>query len=151
MTITGPLNHGLWVDRLTEKVAALRRVGRLIDMPRASDTIRVSPQAFVVPVSDAASSRPGPGNTVISQRVNAIVGIVIVLASNRAPIEGSAAAADLETIRTSIFDALIGWQPAGTDVAVQFLRGDLFLYRDSVLWWTDRFSTAYLLRKEYTT
>ncbi len=151
MAINGPLDLGLWRDKLKADVAALRKVGLAADLLAAQTGLKSSPQAFVVPVSDTPVSRAGSGNTVVSQNVTAVVAIVILVRNKRKASTGAESSLDLNAIRSSIMDSLIGWQPAGADSAIQFAGGRSLDFSASGLFWSDRYTSSYFVRKEYTT
>lgn len=149
MTIHGPLDLDVWRDRIAGDVPQLRSVGLAAELSSAQEDLRATPQAFIVPVSDTPASRPGHGNSVRAQNVNAIVGVVLAVSNNRGSSIGSGASLDIQALRRLVMNTLIGWQPPGTDVAIQFGGGKALLFQDSTVWWTDRFVTSYFVRKEF--
>lgn len=149
MTINGPLDLDAWRQRLETDVAALRSVGSAADLATVKAGTRSTPQAFVVPIQDTPASSPGPGNSTVSQNVNATFAVVIAVSNQRGSSTGSRATEDLQAIRRSIMDSLIGWTPPGADHAIRYSGGRSLDFADSTVWWTDRFSTSYFVRKEY--
>ena len=150
MTASGPLDLTAWRDRLISKVPRLRSVGLSADLAATRGSLRNTPQAFVVPVSDQPVSSPGPGNSVITQNIKATVAVVIAIANQRGAREGSSASEDVQNIRSEIFEALIGWTPPGATHAIQFAGGRSVDYQDSTVLFSDRFVSAYFIRKEYS-
>ncbi len=150
MTIEGPLDLGPWRDRLTEAVTVFRDVGLSAELLAAQESLRTTPAAFVVPISDNPASRPGTGNTIRSQNVNATVAVVLAVSNSRGSSSGSEASTDLQAIRRAVMDSLIGWQPPGADLGISYAGGRAFAFKDSTVWWTDRFLTSYFVRKEFS-
>ncbi|MGK2926111.1 MAG: phage tail terminator protein [Lysobacterales bacterium] len=146
--MNGPLDLKPWRERLIAEVPVLRSVGQAADLAAARAALRNTPQAFVMSVSDSPVSRAGAGNSVIAQNINATVAVVLLVSNQRAALEGSAAAEDLEAIRRQIWATLIGWIPPGGATAIQYSGGALVDFADSTVLHSDRFTTAYFVRKE---
>lgn len=100
------------------------------------------PAAFVVPLSEVA----GPNVLVnaVRQRVAAQLGVVFAVGSLRDP-RGEQARLDLEAVRAEARTALLGWAPTASHDPFEFLRGDLVDLRDGVVWWQDRYSSAFYI------
>lgn len=143
-----PLDLNPWVERIREKVPALRKVGTAKDLATAQEALRTSPSAYVVPIADQPRQRAGFGNSTVSQNVDATVAIVVSVSSLRGAEDGSGATTEIQELRADIFAALLGWIPPGAATAIQFAGGRTLPFSDSTVHFSDRFTTSYFIRKE---
>lgn len=142
----GPLSLRPWRDRLISQIPEFRSVGLAADLAAARGALRVTPQAFVVPVSDRAAQRPGPGNSTVSQNVIATVAVVMAISNQRGANEGGEAALDLEDFRAKVWAALYGWRAPGAAIATEFSEGSAISFEDGVVLWSDRWVSAFFAR-----
>lgn len=150
MSINGPLELKPWGDRLASLVPSIRLVGYAAELAAAKGAPRVNPASFLVPVSDQPTSRPGSGNSVLSQNINATIAVVTAVYNARGATTGSEASMEIQDLRRLILAALLGWKPPGASVPIQYAGGASLPFQDSTVWVSDRFTTAYFLRSEIT-
>lgn len=146
--MSGPLDLTPWQERLADLPNCFRLVGLAADLAAIQGALKVTPQAFVVPVSDSPASRAGAGNSVVSQNVNAVVAVVVAVANARSSQSGAAASVDIQPYRRAVLASLLGWRPPGASLAIQYAGGQLLEYRDATVWFSDRYTTAYFLREQ---
>lgn len=132
------------IDRLRDEVPALKIVGGAAQFERALGGLTALPGAFVLPASEVASESPFMDGTV-EQRVSAEFAVVIA-ARNLADDEGAAAVEALEPVRVAIRSALLGWKVSADLDSAEFRGGDFLAFDNGVLWWSDRYGTAFTLR-----
>lgn len=150
MSINGPFDLEPWRARLEAGVSVLRSVGLAADLATVKAGSRSTPQAFVVPVSDAPGARSAPGTSIRSQSVVTTIAVVIAVSNQRSSATGGQASMDLQSVRRAIMDSLIGWTPPGGDLAISYAGGRALDYSDATAWWTDRYTSAYFVRKEFS-
>lgn len=132
-----------WIERLATEVPALRAVGGAADLSAIQRGGVPTPAAWIIPVAESAGDNESV--SIVSQRVNATVGIVIAVRNLR-DARGAAAQDDLAEIRIAIRDALLGWAPEPDHDPATFARGRLLSLGDQALWWQDEYFTAYHMR-----
>lgn len=100
------------------------------------------PAAFVIPVAETA----GPSRLVnaVRQQVAARIGVVLAIGGHADP-RGEGAAEDIEAVRKSVRDALLGWAPTADDEPLTFVRGAAVAFKDGVLWWLDEFQSGFTI------
>lgn len=99
-----------------------------------ADALRATPWLWIVLAQENADV--SALNRGISQRVEATFSVIIAGVNSAA----------VDPIRAVLHSALIGWEPDGAMEPLHYAGGGLAdLYAD-LLWWEDRFTTAYLLR-----
>lgn len=131
------------VDRLAEQVPTLRLVGGAAQFERALQGLTAMPAAFVLPARESASEGEFMSQ-LVQQQVTAEFAVVIAC-RNLADSEGAAALEALDPIRVAVRDALLGWAPADHD-GCEYVAGEFAEFANGVLWWTDTYRTAYLIR-----
>lgn len=132
-----------WIERIAAEVPALRAVGGAADLSAIQRGVVAAPSAWIIPVAETA--RDSETVSIVSQRVNATVGIVIAV-SNLRDARGAAAQDGLADIRIAIREALLGWAPDADHDPATFARGRLLSLSDQVLWWQDEYFTGYHMR-----
>lgn len=132
------------ITRLKAEVSGLKLIGGAADFVSAAEGVKQTPSAFVLPSSERAGSS-STGTMVVSQNNNVRFGVVMAVQNLRDP-RGEKAQADLLPIRTSIMNALHGWQPDYDFDPIEFGGGRLLQLNDQVLWWQDEFVTAHFIR-----
>lgn len=130
--------------RLREQCPELRLVGGAAQLESAIEALTATPAAFVLPARESATESPFMDQTV-QQEVLAEFAVVIA-AANLADDEGAAARESLQAVRDSVRTALLGWTPDDAMSGCEFVSGELAQFKDSLLWWTDSYSTTFLLR-----
>lgn len=128
------------IERIKAGVPALKLVGGAADFQTAADTApKAAPAAFVMPLEEI----PGPcETTALVQHVQASIGVVTVV-RNVSDDKGVAARQDLDLLRGSEKELLLGWVPA--DGCDPFERGPgrLMAFKNGYMWWMDIYKTAY--------
>jgi hypothetical protein len=133
-------------QRLDTSVSALKKIAGAADFASAGMDIKSKgalPAAYVLPLAERADAN-GLANAV-SQRVEVRFGVILAISNLRDAL-GKNAQGDLAGLRTSVFAALLGWQPDADHDPVTFGGGRLLQLQDGLLWWQDEFVTAYYLR-----
>lgn len=131
--------------RLTATAAPpLKLVASVASSPAAQGQARgvpQSPAAFVLLTSeDADPSRYATGAH--AQRTRSRFGVLQAV-RELSDAKGGAGMTTLQTVRTAVIGALIGWQPESVDEPIDFVRGQLVDLQDGVLWWLDEFGTSF--------
>lgn len=132
------------IDRIRDEVPALKLVGGAAQFERALGGLTALPAAFILPAAEAAEPSPFM-DQLVQQQVGAEFS-VLVAARNLADDEGAAAVEALEPVRVAIRAALLGWPPTDEHDSCEFRAGELVAFDNGVLWWQDRYSTAFLIR-----
>lgn len=101
---------------------------------------KATPACYVVPLSE--SDDGADDMDAEDQQVATSFGLIIAASNVRTP-GGRDALIDLQTLRKSARDALLGWVPDGCVMPVLFARGELIAIQSGVVWWQDAFRTAY--------
>ncbi len=132
------------ITRLQTEVTALKRVAGSAEFAAASDDLKQTPAAFVIPASEKTESS-GTGTLVVSQH-NTVRFSVAIAVQNLRDARGENAGVDLLALRNSIVTALHGWQPHADFDPIEYSGGNLAGLNNQVLWWQDSFVTAHLIR-----
>lgn len=132
------------VARLVAQCQVLKLVGGSANFELAVGALATFPAAFVLPAKESATSNPFM-DQIVEQRVQMDFGVVLAV-RDLADNEGSAAHDALDPIRSAVRDALLAWQPDGSDACIEFVAGDLMAFDNGVFWWADTYRTAYMIR-----
>ena len=127
--------------RLVERChARFAIIGDAIGLAAVRDRPKASPAAYVVPVREGSGENSRM--TGVLQRTEMDVGVVIIV-DNVSDAIGAAAGEDLETLKTAVRAALIGWQPASAEDVITHVSGELTNAKGGTVWWEEQFATAY--------
>lgn len=132
------------VAQLKTEVTDLKMVGGAADLSAATDSVIQKPAAFVLPNSERASGST-TGTMAVNQQ-NTVRFAVLIAVQNLRDKRGEKAQANLRSLRGSIMDALLGWQPDADFDPIEYGGGKLLQLSDQVLWWQDEFVTSHLIR-----
>lgn len=132
------------ITRLQTEVTALKRVAGSAEFAAASDDLKQTPAAFVIPASEKAA--PSSTGTMVVSQYNTVRFSVAIAVQNLRDPRGENAGVDLLALRNSIMTALHGWQPDADFDPIEFSGGNLAGLNNQVLWWQDSFATAHLIR-----
>ncbi len=132
------------IDRLKDRVPALKWIGGAADFAAAAEGLKQSPAAIVLPSAERATG--SSTGTLVTSQLNTARFAVAMAVQNLRDSRGEAAHADLRTLRTDIMTALHGWQPNADFDPIEFGGGRLLQLNNQVLWWQDDFLTSNLLR-----
>lgn len=133
------------IERLRGEVSALRFVGGAADLPAATEELKQTPAAFVIPLTDAAT-RNADATGSVTQQITARFGVLLA-AQNLRDARGEAALTTLEPLRLAVREALVGWVPAGFEDPCEIVAGRIMSLSDRVLWWQDDFLSMFIYRK----
>lgn len=122
----------------------MKLIGGAADFASATEGLKQTPAAFVLPSSERAASS-STGTLVVSQNNTVRFGVVVAVQNLRDP-RGEKAQADLLALRHAIMTALHGWSPDDDFDPIEFGGGRLLQLNDQVLWWQDDFVTAHFIR-----
>jgi hypothetical protein len=103
------------------------------------------PAAYVIPLVERAGDADR-ATMVVVQKKQITFGVVLVLSPLKDP-RGGAPIDDMETPRTAVNDALIGWTPDGMEQHCLFAEGRLQFVGNGLLLWMDSFRTREAIRK----
>ena len=133
------------VTRLKERLTGLKSIGASADLEATVDGVVALPAAFVLPLSEDASTTAVLGMT--ESRIAEVFGVVHVL-SNRRDAQGSAALSDLFGLRLALREALVGWVPdPATGESVHYTSGrPMSLDPKGRMWWIDQFQLTTYFR-----
>lgn len=98
-----------------------------------------TPAAYVFIAEEAAMENERM-NAVL-QRLELDVSIVVVT-SNVSDPRGAAASVEIESLKSAVRSALIGWQPGPDDDVITYGGGRLVRARDGAVWWELTFAAA---------
>lgn len=130
----------------SETGATFRIVGGAGDLAQVKDVPLALPAAYVFVKQE--DSEPNARATGPSLQITALdVGIVIVTA-NIADARGAAAAADIESLKMAVRDALVGWHPASAASAVENVGGQMVKTSGGTVWWEHTVSTTFYVREK---
>lgn len=132
------------VDRLVAQCPGLKLVGGSANFEQALQTLATFPAAFVLPAKESATTNPFM-DQVVEQTVSMEFGVVLAV-RDLSDTKGGAAIDALDPVRSPVRDALLKWTPDGATDGIEFLRGELFLFENGVMWWADVYRTAYMIR-----
>jgi hypothetical protein len=132
------------IARLRDAVPILLLVGGAAKFEQALAGLTTLPAAFVLPATETGGPSPYMDQTV--EQAIAAEFAVLIAVRNLADDEGEAAVGSLQPVREAVRQALLNWAPAIDYDGCEFRAGELLAFDNGVLWWTDRYGTAYLIR-----
>lgn len=133
------------IDRLKAQVSSLRFVGGAADLPTATEEVKQTPAAFVIPLTETATAnRDGTGS--VTQQITARFGVLLAV-QNLRDARGEAALTTLVPVRSAVREALVGWVPVGFEDPAEIVSGRILSLNDRVLWWQDDFASMFIYRK----
>lgn len=125
-------------DRLrTETGDSFTQIGMVAELDALESLPRTSPSAFLIPVGEQAT--PTELLTKSAQR-HACAFEVLLVVRHAGDASGTRSAAALQTLRATVQDALVNWQPGADCGPVQFAAGDLADLIDGTTIWRDQFT-----------
>ncbi|MBV5296293.1 MAG: hypothetical protein JZU58_28470 [Curvibacter lanceolatus] len=127
------------IDRLKGQLSGIRQLGGAADLDTAFNGSVSVPAVFVMPQAEKAAVT-AMATGLVRQTFAQNWGVIVVV-SNRRDAAGSAALADLASLRQAVRLALVGWVPdAVTGEPVYATGGQLVrLDGEGRLWWGDSF------------
>ena len=131
------------IDRL-KTVGALKLVGGAPAYAAAAEARPTAlPAAYVLPLQE----QPGANELAcaVAQMVTASFGIALAI-TNVADAKGGGALLDIDALRKSVRQGLLGWTPDGAQFPMEFGGGALLGFKNGVLWWQDIYVTQYLIK-----
>lgn len=124
------------ITRLKDKCPALRQV-----LPALSGAVPQSyPAAYVLPLTERVSE------TVVANTPSvyeASFGVEIMLRHASQADSGGPAAVDLESVRESVLDALVGYNPGDGYAIVAHESGSLLSFSAGLAVWRDEFTVLF--------
>lgn len=118
-------------------------VGGAADFAAITETgLARAPALWVVPLHDHASANVLDCG--VHQRLTVVFSVLYAVRDVR-DATGQAAADSLDAVRASVWTALINWTPPGGE-PITYARGDLFDFKNSILYWQDQFQTQTTVR-----
>lgn len=126
-----------------EDQTAIQRVETSLSFERAQQASLTEAEAWVLPLDTVAGPNTR-GTQGVMQDVTLTVGILLKV---RMPgdVSGAQALGALETDKTAVQAALLGWTPAGADEPLVYAGGDLLGLKESEVWWLEQYQTNYLI------
>lgn len=106
--------------------------------------------AFVIPLADAAT--PNTDDSGINQTLTERVAVVTVLANDNSKKDllGFTAYDNLvDTVRSELFSALLGWQPSTAESLMTYANGSVIAFDRAWLWYQYEFEVDTRLQAEY--
>lgn len=129
------------IARLQAEVPALKLVeGAAEFMTAVESNPVVTPASFVIPLQDDAM--PSADVDVVIQRCVARYGVIYVTRNLKDP-KGAAALQDIQALRLSGKEKLLGWMPAAGFAPLERAAGHLLAFRNGHMWWQDIYLTSY--------
>lgn len=128
--------------RIRELVPEAKFVGEAADFQSAVESNPIdTPAVFVVELEETAAPSQF-SDVVVSQRVRAAVGIVLVV-KNLSDAKGVAARGELRALRQLVKDQVFGWQAAAMYDPFERGHSHLLAFRDGHVWWQDQYLTSF--------
>lgn len=138
------MNPVHWITRLRSELGdTVRGVEGAANFATASRTIKTTPYLWVVPLNVKAYDNELINE--VSQLVVSSIGIICAI-RNVSDSLGGAAQDELIDVRQAYFDVLLGWTPDDAAHPVEYSRGSLMGFSESILWWIDEFSAGEYIR-----
>lgn len=129
--------------RFVNRVAGSAELMLAQDYPLKDET------AFVVQVAD--SCPPNQIEGAISQKLTERVAVIVALKNDtqKKDLLGFEAYSEVDTVRTELFTALLGWTPPGAETLMYYAGGRLVSLDTAWLWYQFEFETATRLQELY--
>jgi len=135
------------VDRLKDQIKDLRKVAGAANFASAHDDIKGEPRhAYVIPANDSAQPNRADTNGAVMQWVSERFSVALAVSNRRDPRGEHAINNELESLRSQVMAALLGYVPANGYDPIEYVSGNLLQLTPGVLWWSMTFSTGYLER-----
>jgi hypothetical protein len=132
-------------DLLIAQVTDFRKVAGAANFAAAREDLKATPTGYVLSLSDVAKP-----NTYINKSVQQHVierfGVILAV-DNKRDVRGDAVNGPLESLRSQVILALLGFQPAAGYDPVLYGGGRLLELDVTTLWWQLEFTTGYYERK----
>lgn len=106
------------------------------------------PAAYVL-VEEEASAPSSRGTGPVLQRCEADVAVVIIT-DNVSDAVGGAAAGDIETLKSAVRAALVGFVPVGSQdgTPVEHVSGELLKAKNGTVWHRELFAAAFYIEEQ---
>jgi hypothetical protein len=135
------------IERLQQRAPQFKLIGGSAQLQSLSDNLPAIPALFVAPSNEAPEASPWINGPLIEQRV-VVQFATLIACQNMDDVTGEAALLTLEDLREAVRDALMGWSPLPEFDNIEWSGGDFLSFdTNMVLWWADRYRTAYTERK----
>jgi len=117
-------------------------VGGAADFALAAEQSSFQKAAFVLPLSEQSS--PNQLSVMqVRQRVAASFRVVILIRNYSDATGAAAIDQDLNTMRSDILTALLGFVPSSNWDMIEHQSGSLLKAENGAIWWQDDFNTAF--------
>lgn len=136
------------IDRIRAECPQFKAVKGAAEYETAVTSGSVAnPSAFVIYGTERANVNKG-GSEAHIQNVRADFGVILAIRNYRVDELGTAQAADLETMRVALRQALVGWTHPSHAAAtnISFTGGQNSGLKNGTLWWTERFTYNFAIR-----
>ncbi len=140
------LAFGPTIARLRAEAPMLKTAGGAVEYERALQNAPALPAAFVIPGRETATDNEF-GNQIVEQRVDVDFAVVLAV-RNVSDASGAAALESLKPVRDAVCVALLNWQPDAEFYGCEYGGGELFAWKDGVIWWAETYRTSHLIRSE---
>jgi hypothetical protein len=104
-----------------------------------------TPAAYVMTEGEASAENQRMTGSIL-QRTEADIAVVIVT-RNVSDGTGGAASDDIEVLKQSVRDALVGFEPDNAE-PIEHIEGNLLKAKNGAVWWRDLFGTAYFTQEK---
>ncbi|MDQ2822963.1 MAG: hypothetical protein M3Y65_21720 [Pseudomonadota bacterium] len=128
--------------RIRDTVPEIKFLGEMADFQRAVESNPVAVPALFVIEGDESASPSQFSDVVVSQRVRATVGLVLVV-RNLSDANGEAAKSELRQLRQLVKAQVFGWQATAEFDPFERGQSHLLAFRDGHVWWQDQYLTSF--------
>lgn len=125
--------------RLRDRVPGMREIEGASSLAEAMSGARAVPALYLVPLAEKGFELPHTGP--VDQLVGAMLGVIYAMPAGRTAM-GLDAVLALDTVRSQVRAALVGWVPdAATGEPMTFVGGELLDLPNAraQIWWADDF------------
>ncbi|QDG74453.1 hypothetical protein [Labrenzia sp. PHM005] len=131
------------IDSLKEAGTPFKEVAGAIEFAAIEKRRRAVPAAYVLVAEEAGSDNSRSTGGVLQELASDIA--VILVTENLTDGRMSAAAGDIEVLKSWVRSKLIGFVPTGTETELIFISGKLLKAKSGTVWFEDLYgATSYL-------
>ena len=130
-----------FVQRIEAETSVFKDIKGAAELAAAEAECRRD-SCFVLYADDEA----GENELLAGVRQRRTIGMGVIMAiTNHRDRRGAQALSELEVARGQVIQALLGWEPDGSDGMVTYRRGRLLNFNRATIWWQDEFVVPTLL------
>jgi hypothetical protein len=142
------LDLTIWTVRLNSQCELFgERFFKTIPDDELTIELHDSPVGFVYLSEDNSDENPMKNDSTLMQKMNNQVAVEIIIrrSTDHAQRFNESAVDAIRSYRTEVFNALVGWRPAGSIKKVQHISGKLKSKEPKQIKWVDLFSADIII------